>query len=75
LVGEEVEVELTEVRRRFARARLVEVRRASLSGGTALSVLYMRRLPVPACAYAEQLRLKHKQVAEVARLGGFRKQR
>lgn len=75
LVGEEVEIELTEVRRKFGRARVVSVRRPS-----PLRV-------APGCpyfgecggcqyqhvAYGEQLRWKHKQVADLmARLGGFR---
>jgi tRNA/tmRNA/rRNA uracil-C5-methylase (TrmA/RlmC/RlmD family) len=74
LVGEEVEIELTEVKKSFARARLVSVLRPS-----PLRV-------APACRYfgicggcqyqhvdyAEQLRLKHRQISELLkRLGGF----
>lgn len=74
LVDEEVEVELTEVKRHFARARLLAVRQASPC-----------RVP-PRCpyfgqcggcqyqhvTYPEQLRWKHKQVADLLhRLGGF----
>lgn len=73
LVGEEVEVELTEVRRRFARARLLEVRQASPWRVAARCPYF------GACggcqyqhvAYSEQLRLKHKQIRDVLeRLGG-----
>lgn len=73
-IGEEVEVELTEVKKRFGRARLVRVIQAS-----ALRV-------TPRCPhfgecggcqyqhldYAEQLRLKHKQIRDLfQRVGGF----
>lgn len=74
LVGEEVEVELVEVKRRFARARLLGVRRPSplrvqprcphfgICGGCQYQHL----------AYEEQLRVKHKQVGDLLeRLGGF----
>lgn len=73
LVGEEVEVELTEVRRRFARARLLEVRQSSPWRVAARCPYF------GACggcqyqhvAYSEQLRLKHKQIRDVLeRLGG-----
>jgi tRNA/tmRNA/rRNA uracil-C5-methylase (TrmA/RlmC/RlmD family) len=74
LAGEEVEAEVTEVKKRFARARLVRVVSPS-----------PERVP-PACryfgecggcqyqhaAYDAQLRLKHKQVANLfQRIGGF----
>jgi tRNA/tmRNA/rRNA uracil-C5-methylase (TrmA/RlmC/RlmD family) len=75
LVGEEVEVELTEVKRRFARARLVAVRRASPQRVTPPCPYFGEcgGCQYQHVAYAEQLRLKHKQVADlVARLGGFR---
>src|ERR1041385_8631703 len=73
LVGEEVEVEVTEVKKRFARARLVQVLKAS------------PQRVAPACRYfgecggcqyqhieyAAQLELKRKQIADLfERLGG-----
>jgi tRNA/tmRNA/rRNA uracil-C5-methylase (TrmA/RlmC/RlmD family) len=75
LVGEVVEAELTEVKKSFARARLLRVLEASAE-----------RVP-PACAhfaacggcqyqhlaYATQLRVKHKQIADLfQRIGGLR---
>jgi len=75
LVGEVVEVEITEVKKNFARARLVRVTQPS-----------PERVE-PACryfaecggcqyqhiAYDAQLRLKHKQIADLfRRIGGFR---
>ena len=74
LVGEEVEAEITEVKKQFARARLLSVRRAS-----------PERVP-PRCPhfgvcggcqyqhvdYAGQLRLKERQIRELLqRLGGI----
>ena len=74
LVGEEVEGEITEVKRSFARARLVQVRKASAER------------VAPACryfgecggcqyqhlAYPAQLALKRKQIADVLeRVGRF----
>ncbi len=74
LVGEEVEVEVTEVKKRFARARLLRVVTAS------------PRRAEPACRYfgdcggcqyqhieyAAQLELKHKQISDLfQRVGGF----
>ena len=74
LVGEEVEVELVEVKRRFARARLLAVRRPS-------PLRVQPRCPhfgeCGGCqyqhlVYEEQLRVKHKQVGDLLeRLGGF----
>ena len=73
LVGEEVEVEVTEVKKRFARARLVQVLKAS------------PQRVAPACRYfgecggcqyqhieyAAQLELKRKQIADLfERVGG-----
>jgi len=73
-VGEEVEVELTEVKKRFARAKLLRVLRAAperveppcpyfgVCGGCQYQHL----------DYAAQLRLKHKQVVDLfERVGGF----
>lgn len=72
--GETVEVELTEVKRRFGRARLLRVMQPSAERVT------------PACryfgdcggcqyqhlAYLEQLRVKHKQISDLfQRIGGF----
>jgi tRNA/tmRNA/rRNA uracil-C5-methylase (TrmA/RlmC/RlmD family) len=74
MTGEEVEAELTEVRKQFARAKLVRVLRPS------------PRRVTPACRYfgecggcqyqhvdyAAQLELKHKQIADMfERIGGF----
>ncbi len=73
-VGEEVEAEITEVKKRFARARLLQVLRRSdqrvdpacryfgACGGCQYQHL----------AYETQLALKHKQVADLlARIGNF----
>ncbi|MBE7499301.1 MAG: TRAM domain-containing protein [Verrucomicrobiales bacterium] len=74
LVDEEVEVELTEVKRHFARARLLAVRQPSPHRvaprcpyfGECGGCQYQH------VAYPEQLRGKHKQVADLLhRLGGF----
>ena len=74
VLGEEVEIELTEVKKQFARARLLNVLRPSPQRVT------------PACryfgdcggcqyqhvAYAAQLEYKHKQIADLfERMGGF----
>src|SRR6266436_7485709 len=74
LVGEEVEIEVTEVKKRFARARLLKVVKAS------------PERVVPACRYfgecggcqyqhidyATQLELKHRQISGLfERVGGF----
>ena len=74
IVGEVVEVEVTEVKKRFARARLLNVVQASPERVT------------PACRYfgecggcqyqhmdyAAQLRVKHKQIVDLfERIGGF----
>src|SRR5437867_8186848 len=76
LVGEEVEVEITEVKKRFARARLLNVLKASAE---------RVEPPCPyfgACGgcqyqhiqYATQLELKHRQIAALfERIGGFSK--
>ncbi len=76
LVGEEVEVELTEVKKRFARARLLKVLKTSA------------QRVAPACRYfgecggcqyqhieyAAQLELKHGQICALfERIGGFSK--
>ncbi len=76
LVGEEVEVEVTEMKKRFARARLLKILKASAQRVT------------PACRYfgecggcqyqhveyAAQLELKHRQICAIfERIGGFSK--
>jgi tRNA/tmRNA/rRNA uracil-C5-methylase (TrmA/RlmC/RlmD family) len=74
LEGEDVEVEVTEVKKRFARARLLEVTKASgdrvkapcpyfgVCGGCQYQHI----------AYTTQLRLKHKQVSDLLqRIGGI----
>ena len=73
-LGEVVEAEVTEVKKRFARAKLVQILEPS-----------PERVPPPCryfgdcggcqyqhLSYSEQLRLKHKQLIDLfARLGGF----
>ncbi|HEX3800966.1 MAG TPA: class I SAM-dependent RNA methyltransferase [Verrucomicrobiae bacterium] len=74
LIGEKVEVEITEVKKRFARARLLEVLAGSLERvkppcryfGDCGGCQYQH------VDYAAQLRLKHKQVSDLfERIGGF----
>lgn len=74
MVEETVEVEVTEVRKNFARAKLVRVIRASpervepvcLHFGTCGGCQYQH------LRYEAQLRVKHKQVADLfQRIGGF----
>jgi tRNA/tmRNA/rRNA uracil-C5-methylase (TrmA/RlmC/RlmD family) len=67
IVGEEVEVELTEVKKNFARGKLVRVIQSSPERVEALCPYF------GACggcqyqhiAYAEQLRVKHKQISDL----------
>jgi tRNA/tmRNA/rRNA uracil-C5-methylase (TrmA/RlmC/RlmD family) len=67
IVGEEVEVELTEVKKNFARGKLVRVIQSSPERVEAPCVYF------GACggcqyqhiAYAEQLRVKHKQISDL----------
>jgi tRNA/tmRNA/rRNA uracil-C5-methylase (TrmA/RlmC/RlmD family) len=77
LTGEVVEVEITEVKKRFARARLVRVLQPSpervqpLCGyfGDCGGCQYQH------IDYAAQLRLKHKQITDLfERIGGFKSQ-
>jgi tRNA/tmRNA/rRNA uracil-C5-methylase (TrmA/RlmC/RlmD family) len=72
--GEEVEAEITEVKKRFARGKLLRVLSASVERVEPACVYF------GACggcqyqhmAYEAQLRVKHKQVADVfGRIGGF----
>jgi len=77
LVGEEVEAEITEVKKNFARARLVRVRQASPERvapqcryfGDCGGCQYQH------AAYEAQLRIKHKQIADLfERVGRFRRE-
>jgi tRNA/tmRNA/rRNA uracil-C5-methylase (TrmA/RlmC/RlmD family) len=72
--GEEVEVELTEVKKSFARARLVSVRVPSPERVEPECAHYGRcgGCQYQHVAYPRQLAAKHKQVADLfTRLGGF----
>ncbi len=72
--GEEVEVELVEVKKNFARARLLEVRRPSVDRVEAPCPYFGEcgGCQYQHLAYHAQLRLKHEQIRELlARLGGF----
>jgi 23S rRNA (uracil1939-C5)-methyltransferase len=74
LVGEEVEVEITEVKRRFARARLVRVLRPSPDRVTPVCRYYGEcgGCQYQHADYATQLEMKQKQVADLfERIGGF----
>ena len=73
-LGETVEVELTEVKQRFGRARLLQVLQPSAERvappcryfGDCGGCQYQH------IAYPEQLRLKHKQISDLfQRIGGF----
>jgi tRNA/tmRNA/rRNA uracil-C5-methylase (TrmA/RlmC/RlmD family) len=74
LVGEEVEVEITEVKKSFARAKLVRIIKSAPDRVTPQCQFF------GACGgcqyqhmdYATQLRFKHKQIADLfQRIGGF----
>jgi len=73
-VGEEVEVELVEIKKRFARARLVRVIKAS-SDRVAPQCRYFGDCggcQYQHLAYPAQLKLKHKQIVDLfQRVGGF----
>lgn len=73
--GEEVEVEVTEVKKNFARARLLRVIQASPER-VAPECRYFGQCggcQYQHLAYAAQLRVKHKQVVDLfERVGGFR---
>ena len=74
IVGEEVEVELTEVKKRFARARLVRVVKASPERVTPLCRYFgdCGGCQYQHIAYAAQLAFKRKQIADLfQRVGGF----
>lgn len=73
-LGEVVEVELTEVKKRFARAKLLKVVEASPNRVTPLCRYFTDcgGCQYQHIAYAEQLRLKHKQITDLfQRVGGF----
>lgn len=73
-LGETVEVELTEVKKRFARARLVKVIKPSPMRVTPLCRYFgdCGGCQYQHIDYAEQLRIKHKQITDLfQRVGGF----
>ena len=74
LVGEEVEIEIVEVKKRFARARLVAVLKSS-PDRTAPECRYFGECggcQYQHIAYEAQLAIKHKQVWDLfERIGGF----
>src|ERR1051325_307901 len=74
LVGEEVEAEILEVKKRFARARLVKVLKASPDRVTPLCPYFgdCGGCQYQHIAYPAQLEIKRKQVADLfQRVGGF----
>jgi len=74
LVGESVEVEIIEVKKRFARARLLRVLQASPERVKAPCPYFgdCGGCQYQHIAYEAQLRLKHKQVCDLfERIGGF----
>ena len=77
LIGEVVEIEITEIKKRFARARLIRVLQPSTERvqpecryfGDCGGCQYQH------IDYAAQLRLKHKQITDLfERIGGFKSQ-
>ncbi len=74
LTGEEVEVEITEVKRRFARARLLEVRKASPDRVEARCPYFgdCGGCQYQHVRYEQQIAIKHKQIQDLfQRVGGF----
>jgi len=74
LVGEEVEIEITEVKKRFARGRLLQILRASVDRVQPLCPYFgdCGGCQYQHIAYPLQLEMKRKQVADVfERVGGF----
>ncbi len=74
-IGETVEVELTEVKKRFARARLLKILEASPERVTPPCPYFgdCGGCQYQHLEYSAQLRLKHKQVTDqFQRIGGFR---
>lgn len=67
LIGEEVEAELTEVKKSFARAKLVQVLKASPERVTPPCPYFgsCGGCQYQHLSYAEQLRIKHKQVSDL----------
>jgi tRNA/tmRNA/rRNA uracil-C5-methylase (TrmA/RlmC/RlmD family) len=76
LVGEEVEIEITEVKKRFARGRLLQILQASVDRVQPLCPYFgdCGGCQYQHIAYPLQLEMKRKQVADVfERVGGFPK--
>ena len=74
LVGEEVEAEVTELKKRFARARLIRVLRASPDRVQPLCQYFGEcgGCQYQHMAYTVQLAVKHKQISDLfERVGGF----
>jgi tRNA/tmRNA/rRNA uracil-C5-methylase (TrmA/RlmC/RlmD family) len=74
VVGEVVEVEITEVKKRFARARLLHVTQASPQRVSPLCRYFgdCGGCQYQHIDYAAQLQLKHKQICDLfQRIGGF----
>ncbi|HEU6446886.1 MAG TPA: class I SAM-dependent RNA methyltransferase [Verrucomicrobiae bacterium] len=67
LVGEIVEVEITEVKKNFARAKLLRVEKASSERVEAPCVYFGKcgGCQYQHISYAEQLRIKHKQICDL----------
>lgn len=77
LIGEVVEVEITELKKRFARARLVRVIQASPERAQPLCRYFgdCGGCQYQHIDYPAQLRLKHKQIIDLfERIGGFKAQ-
>lgn len=75
LVGEEVEVELTEVKKRFGRGQLVKVLTPSPQRAEPQCQHFTDcgGCQYQHIAYEEQLRIKHKQISDLfQRIGGFK---
>ena len=73
-LGETVEVELVEVKKRFARAKLLRILKASSHRTTPLCRYFEMcgGCQYQHIAYEEQLRIKHKQIMDLfERVGGF----
>jgi len=74
LVGEEVEIELTEVKKRFARGRLLRIVNASADRVTPLCPYFgdCGGCQYQHTAYPAQLQIKRKQIGDLfQRIGGF----
>ena len=78
LVGEEVEIELIEIKKRFARGRLIRIVRASQQRTTPLCPYFgdCGGCQYQHIAYRAQLEIKRKQIADLfERIGGFSRDR